>query len=137
MRSSLVCILAVAVGCRMSPGVPEKPVPSRVTLEPLCTTDIAPGLIVEIRDARSGRWIADSATVTARDGNFVDTLRAGAIVRDGSMRDRYGAYERPGTYALEVQRPGYRRWRASGVVLTKGACHVSTEVLHADLEPDH
>lgn len=106
MRSGLLCILVVAVGCRGARSVIDEPAPSRVPLAPLCTTEIAPGLIVEIRDARSGRWIADSAAVVARDGNFVDTLRAGASVRDGSMRDRYGAYERPGTYALEVHRPG-------------------------------
>ena len=136
IHTKLLCLHAVICGCYAPRSVPDDPVLSEDRLEPLCTTNIAPGLIVEIRDARSGRWIADSASVLARDGSYVDTLRAGLVGQEGSMHERYGAQERPGTYAIEVRRPGYRAWRDSGVVVTRNPCHVNTVRLRADLEPD-
>lgn len=98
---------------------------------------IIPALRVEIRDARSGRWLADSAMVLARESGRVDTLRAGAMELDGRLRDRVGADERTGTYVVEVRRPGYKAWQAGGVAVERGPCHVKTVLLRADLEPEH
>lgn len=136
MLRSLVLICAVTHACRGSHEAPAKVTPSRTPGALRCTTSIDPGLIVEIRDARTERWIADSAIVIARSVGYADTLRAGAFGRDGLIRDRRGVYERAGTYALEVRRPGYQTWQDSGVVVTSGVCHVNTLVLRVDLQPN-
>jgi hypothetical protein len=134
MRIGMLWLSAWTLGCHHSRPVEVSAAPSRTALR--CPEMTAPGLLVEIRDARSGQPIADSAIVLARAGSYVDTLRAGAVERDGSMRDRRGVWERPGVYAVEVRRPGYRAWTADGVAVDQGPCHVTTAVIHADLERD-
>lgn len=128
-------VAAVTLGCHQSRRVDESAVPSRTgTLR--CLLRITPGLVVEIHDARSGRPIADSAIAVARSGSYVDTMRVGGIERDGSVRNRQGASERPGVYTVDVRRPGYRAWQASSVAVEQGPCHVKTVVIQAGLERD-
>lgn len=104
-----------------------------------CTASVEPGVVVEIRDARSGAPLAGLAAGVVRDGAYVDSLRPAAFSDPsdpvGSMTSRQAAPERPGRYAVEVQRAGYQPWTRTGVRVGRGACHVETARLRADLEP--
>jgi hypothetical protein len=104
-----------------------------------CSASVEPGIVVEIRDARSGAPLAGLASGMVRDGAYSDSLRPAAFSDPadpvGSMTSRQAAPERPGRYAIEVQRAGYRPWTRTGVRVSRGACHVETARLRADLEP--
>ena len=103
-----------------------------------CTASIEPGVIVEIRDSRTGAPLGDSARGVVRDGAFVDSLSpAGGTTEGGApqLHALRAADERPGTNVVEVRHPGYRAWDTSGVLVPAGVCHVRTQHLRARLDP--
>src|SRR4051812_42210534 len=85
----------------------DAPAPVR----PACYAYAAPAVEVEIADAATGAPLASVARGAVRDGRYVDSLEFGPP----AVRVRRAAYERPGTYAVEVLAPGYLPWRAEGV----------------------
>ncbi len=54
-----------------------------------------------------------------RDGAYVDSLMLVAL------DTRVAAFERAGTYRVEVRLTGYQNFTASGVRVTAGTCHVN------------
>ena len=70
------------------------------------------GIAVVVQDATNGASICD-ATVTLRDGSYVETATA---IGGCSYA---GAFERSGTYDIEVSKVGFRTAAAHGVVVTK------------------
>ncbi len=100
----------------------------------LCPAVENPGLVVEVRDADRGTFIAEGAVAVAQDGGYVDTLLAAASSGDGTLRSLAGAYERPGTYTVSVSRPDYQTWRRANVRVSEGECGVRTVELEALLE---
>lgn len=99
-----------------------------------CTADVVPAIVVTIRDSVSGNPLASLATATAREGAYADVLVP--YTSNGSgLLSRSGAFERPGTYAVEVVVPGYSTWTAVGIRVDKLVCHVNTQALVARLRP--
>ena len=107
---------------------------ARLRAQNICTGIVAPGLVVEVRDAATGQGVAGQVSVTARDSGYVDSLRAPnfSAPRDPSFPFQ-GAYERAGTYEVSIQSPGYVAWRRDGVRIRKNKCHVITVHLVARL----
>lgn len=99
-----------------------------------CTHEAVPGLVVEVRDAETGRYIAAGAVAVAQEEAYADTLVEYAFSDGGALRSLAGAYERPGSYGLTVSRVGYRTWRRENVRVTGGECHVRPIELEALLE---
>ena len=80
--------------------------------------------------------------------NAVDSVTSDPIA-DPTIRIRDGAYEytfepgrnwgpdveRPGTYEVRVEHPGYAPWVRTGVEVTEGRCHVNTRDVLAKLQP--
>lgn len=99
----------------------------------VCTLEARAGITVEIRDARTFAPIAAAATVEIRDGGYVETI--GAVTGGGGATDlqKWGAYERAGTYTVTVQRPGYATLTIPGIVVASGVCHVVTVTVQANL----
>ena len=106
-----------------------------VNLTPVCSTQYARGLELEIRDSRTGVPAAEGAVAIARDRWYVDTLPL--IGWDAEGRQLYvgGLHERPGVYSVTVQKPGYRDWLVDRLELTRDECHVNTQRLRVHLEP--
>lgn len=100
---------------------------------PICDYTLYPAVSVEITDARSGTTLIDHAVGVVRDGAFSDSLRLCSVF--GASTARCGAYERIGTYDVEVQHAGHQPWSAHGVQVSKGTCHVNTVTLKAALIP--
>jgi hypothetical protein len=96
-----------------------------------CTTDIQPGIIVEVRDAATQAPAAAGATGTARDGSFTGDLRP--TDPSGNALELEGAAERPGTYVVTVDKPGYQQWKRENVRVRDASCHVHTVTLEANL----
>jgi len=71
-----------------------------------------------------------------QDGQYVDSLKPFGYLDDGTtLVSLSAAYERPGTYAVTVERQRYKQWRLAGVVVAAGSCHVETVNLVALLQP--
>ncbi|MDA0327533.1 MAG: hypothetical protein O2958_00775 [Gemmatimonadetes bacterium] len=95
-----------------------------------CTANFVYGITVEVIDSASQLPLADGATMTLRDGSYVESV---TDTFDGLRLS--GAGERPGTYAVTVARPNYHTWSAvSPVVVTADQCHVIPVALRAPLQ---
>ncbi len=71
---------------------------------------------------------------TVRDGGYVDSLRVRSQSED-ALHSVQAADERPGRYDVLVRIDGYGDWRALGVTVEGGVCHVQTVTLRAVLLP--
>ncbi len=114
----LVPLSAVLIGCSGS------------TSNYACPAVLLPAIVVEVKDAQSGTPLAQGANGAVHDGAYVDSLNpfeAGSSLQ--------AAFERPGTYTVEVQRTGYQAWTASDVRVTRQQCGVITVRLLATLVP--
>jgi hypothetical protein len=83
-------------------------------------------------DAATGSALEVDAAVIVTEGQFTETITIQAFP---AAPQRGGfAYERPGTYRIEVQAPGYVTRVMPSVRVTKDDCHVETVELTARLE---
>jgi hypothetical protein len=111
----------------------------------VCTASVEPAIVVRLVDGATGSeglpGFPYSDDLTRRrfgwvqDGGYVDSLRASSMNED-TLRSVKAADERPGTYNVLVRFDGYGDWRAFGVVVERGVCHVRTVELRAVLQPD-
>jgi hypothetical protein len=99
-----------------------------------CTANVAPGVVVEIRDGFDGTPLAATARGAVREGTYVDSLRAYGGLGNGTLVSRAAAPERPGVYSVTVEHAGYLAWQRDGVRVRAGQCHVETVQLVADLQ---
>jgi hypothetical protein len=98
-----------------------------------CTTDVVPGVVVEIRDAADDTPLAAGARGAVHDGAFTDSLRPHSGVGD-QMVSRAAADERAGRYTVRLEHAGYADWVADGIRVEEDDCHVRTAELIARLE---
>jgi hypothetical protein len=105
--------------------------------EPQCTANIAPSIVVEIRDSANDSPLAGNAEGEIRDGAYVDSLKPyGFAGPNGTgMVSRYAGQEQPGRFDVEVRLAGYSTWTAKTIRVSKGECHVGTVTLHAHMQP--
>lgn len=95
-----------------------------------CTSQFVFGLTVTVRDQSSTLPKAEDATLTLREGAYVEVVTDSW---DGTTLK--GAGERSGTYAVTVEHPGYEAWTRAGVEITEDECHVIPVSITADLIP--
>lgn len=95
-----------------------------------CTTEVAWGLRVTVRNALTGAPAGLGALVTATDGAHRETL----LPFPDSL-SFFGASERPGDYDVAVSRAGFQPWNRLGVEVRDGGCHVDTVDLDVRLQP--
>lgn len=96
---------------------------------------LRPAIVVQVV-AASGPAISDTLSKGAvRDGDYVDSLRpiqgtVGGIVSLGA------AVNRPGTYDVTVEHPGYLPFEKDGVVVQGDSCGIKQSVtVVASLQP--
>ncbi len=92
------------------------------TIAPSCTMNSIPGIRLFIVDSIDGPFRGPVNT-TLRDGPFSETI---AFPATYGLDHRFLAYERPGTYSITLEAPGYKPWRRDNVVVTGDRCHVKT-----------
>jgi hypothetical protein len=91
-----------------------------------CTTDIAPAITVRAIDAATGENVTDGARGTVSDAAYADSLRPAQFDVTQRVLLLSAADERPGTYALWLERDGYQAVSLDGLEATEGECHVNT-----------
>lgn len=124
MNRSLVRLAAVAFVPLLA-ACPQNPLEDTV-----CTMEARSAITVEMRDARTGAELTGPATLTVRDGAFVETAEIPAELSSIGV-----AHERAGVYVVTVKKAGYREWTRANVAVKSDECHVQTAKLRADLEP--
>ncbi len=101
------------------------------TVDPIiCTQQFVYGLTVTIVDQTTAAPIAARATMTIRDGTYEEIVTDSW---DGATLS--GAGERPGTYTITIERPGYTTWTQTGVVISADECHVIPVLLSVEMVP--
>ena len=99
---------------------------SSAAVDPIvCDASARAGITVTIKDAETQEPLAASARGVVRDGAYVDSLML------AGPDSRVAAYERAGTYSVEVRLSGYQHFSTSGIRVTKGTCHVNAQVVQA------
>ncbi len=115
----LLLALVLTLGCKASNST-----------DPIvCTTEARAGINVVVRDADTQAGIAALARGAVTDGAYVDSLRA-----NGSTTTMAAAYERPGTYTVDVRATGYQGFTTTGIIVTKDACHVVPQTVTVNLQ---
>lgn len=99
--------------------------------EVVCTTEARAGLQVTVTDAVTGMALAEGVTVTATDGNYMETLE-----QPGIFNQFTGAWERAGTYIITVTKNGYQTYVSQPVTVGADVCHVITETVTVTLQPE-
>lgn len=101
-----------------------------------CPAVVNPAIVVEIRDARTNAPLANGARGAVHEGAYVDSLTPYEDFGPDpfTLVSRRAADERPGTYSVEVNHPGYRAWNVAGVRAVSGQCGVKTRRVSASLE---
>ncbi len=115
-RLSSLLALAFSVGC-----ADQAPI--------ICTAQFVYGISVDVMDSENGSPLADSATMTLRDGDYVEST---TLSSDGLTMA--GAGERAGNYTVIVARPSYHNWVRTEVEVTADECHVIPVKLRAELQ---
>ncbi len=125
-RFLVVFTVVTLTGCKNPFGGPD-----------LCPAVVNPAIVVEIRDAGTGAPLANGARGAVHDGAYVDSLTPYESTGPGieTLVSLSGAHGRSGTYAIEVNRAGYRPWTAAGVRVVEESCGVRTRRVSASLEP--
>lgn len=130
MRGSLTVIIFLGIGlfvtgCGGSYG---------------CDASVIHAVDVSIYDAETREPAAEGALLTIRDGSFVETAQGEIQTSPDSSGATYkqvmlgGAYERPGTYTVRVEKVGYIPWERTDIRVRDGDCHVDAVRLEAYLE---
>jgi len=94
-----------------------------------CSDEARAGLTITVVDSNGAR-VCD-ATVVAHDGTFSENLMQ---LGYGSGCTYGGAWERPGTYTIDVV-SGSKAKTVENIVVTSGECHVNGQVLTVTLDP--
>ncbi len=127
---ALTLMVTAMAGCSKSHDNSPEPAPGV-----LCPANLrfVPGIVVEVRDMLTNDPIASGAVGTLQDGNYQETMQPYKAPQDSALLSLQGAIERPGTYDVLVQEPGYRDWSMTHVTVHFVGCDVVTVYLEADL----
>ena len=103
-----------------------------------CPALAAPAILLEVREQGTGFPAAHDARGVVRDGSYQDSLRVvgweGTPAPATELR-LAAAFDRPGTYDITLEKPGYQTWLRAGVEVGSGRCGTEQVQLAAILVP--
>lgn len=101
-----------------------------------CTAIEKHAIAITVRDAATGAPTASNTrTIVTKRGGAVDTVLVGTTGGLDSMQIL--AFDVPGTYDVQIDKPGYVTWSASGIIVPVDKdepCHPVTVSLTANLQ---
>jgi hypothetical protein len=99
----------------------------------VCTAEARAALSVSLTDSLTGASTFTNVTVVASEGQYADSVKL-AVYPDAIYSTSIPlAYERRGTYNVQVRAAGYAPWIKNGVVVSADECHVTPVALTARL----
>jgi hypothetical protein len=91
-----------------------------------CTEEARAGLSVSVTDSLLGPVVFTGLSVVVYEGAYRDSILQ-ATYPGAPFEGPLGfAYERAGTYGIEIRADGYASWNRAGVVVERDECHVIT-----------
>jgi len=96
-----------------------------------CTEEFVYGLNVNVKDAETDAVLQEGVLVKAVEGTYSETLETVE-----SIPTFIGAGERPGSYVVTVSKEGYQTYTSPIVKVLADECHVLTETLNVELQPE-
>ena len=104
--------------------------------EIVCTQELRPSFLIEVRDTDNTNL--SGVTVTVIDGDFEEVLEEfPSNPNDLSGSITYsGVFERPGIYIITAALAGFQTFTSDAVTVEADACHVITEELIINLDPN-
>lgn len=104
----------------------------KLFLDDNCTDEVIAGVNVKVKDASTGAYLSDGVSVTVQDGDYSELLD---LIQDSDPATFSGAWERPGTYTIIVQKSGYVGFESNGFLVTENPCHVNPRDFTFELTP--
>ncbi|MDP3946602.1 MAG: carboxypeptidase-like regulatory domain-containing protein [Lutibacter sp.] len=102
------------------------------TNEIQCTEEARAALNITVKNAVTNQVLGNGITVTAKDGNYTETLE----FFDVNNPVFSGAWERAGTYIITVSGVGYIIFVSESITVTADECHVIPQQLQVSLQPE-
>lgn len=123
-------LVLTATATAKAPSTRPATLSAAATLNLACTMEARPGIALTLLDSVSGQPVSGTGGLRLRatSGTWADSLVMRTIYHIWST-----AHERRGTYSVTADVDGYRPWRADGIVVTGGLCHVHTTPVVARL----
>ncbi len=95
-----------------------------------CTTEFPPAIDLRVFDFDTGLPLCD----------YEYTVSGGVALTEKSygkddLCNQSAIFLAEGLYVVSVSRDGYEEFVSDTLLITKGECHINTEVLDADLKP--
>jgi hypothetical protein len=100
----------------------------------VCSPRPPVGLQLVLRDAQTGRFVADRVLAVAQAENYADTLRLASLPSDLGVPVHQGIPARAGAYQVSIQHPDYEEVRFP-VLLAPSSCGVTPVLLEVFLAP--
>jgi len=123
MKKILFFIALVAISCNSNDD--------DATPEVNCTDVFVYGLNVNVKDAVTDAVLTDGVTVKAVDGSYTEILETVE-----NVSTFVGAGERVGAYTVTVSKEGYQTYTSPVVTVKGDQCHVLTETVNVELQPN-
>jgi len=121
MKTLLLCSLFIVLSCT-SNKIDDIP----------CTEEARAGLNITVKNAVSNQVLGPGITVTAKDGNYTETLE----FFNANNPVFSGAWERAGTYIVTVSGVGYVTFVSEPITIISDECHVFPQQLQVSLQPE-
>jgi hypothetical protein len=96
------------------------------------TEEARAGLNITVKNAVTNQVLGNGITVTAKDGNYMETL----AFFDANNPVFSGAWERAGTYIVTVSGVGYITFVSGAITVARDECHVIPQQLQVVLQPE-
>jgi hypothetical protein len=123
MKKILLFLSIIAISCNSNDDNADNPTN--------CTEEFVYGLNVNVKDAATDAVLQEGVLVKAVDGSYVETLETVE-----SIPTFLGAGERAGSYVITVSKDGYQTFTSPVVTVKADICHVLTETLNVELQPE-
>lgn len=101
----------------------------------LCPLWIAPGVMIEVRDASTGQPAGCDTKGSAESAGEVQSLDNGTPCSLDPAAQYVSGISHTGTWRVTLEKDGYKTWSVDGVQVKSGVCGLQTVQLRADLEP--
>lgn len=121
MRTLLLCSLIIFLSCT-----------SNKNNDIQCTEEARAGLNITVKDAVTNQILGEGITVKASEGNYTETLE----FFNANNPIFSGAWEREGTYIVNVSGVGYVTYISEAILVTSDECHVIPQQLQVSLQPE-
>ena len=103
-----------------------------------CPQIPAPAILLEVRESGTGNPAANGAKGVVEDGAYIDSLKvvgwSGPPAPETELL-MAAAFDRPGTYSIRLEKPGYQTWVRAGVVVGTDDCGTQQAQIVTQLVP--